>query len=120
MLHYLLAGSAVPYIGNITRDSAEAGRRAAETATFPLEARMDQLELACAGMWELLRDKFQLTDAELLAKIEEIDLRDGTRDHKVKRASGECPTCKRRIATKSRIRCIYCGSDLPQVGFGNV
>lgn len=117
MLHYLLSGSALPYIAEVGRNSAEAGRRAAETAVIPLEARMDQLELASAAMWELLRDKFQLTDAELVAKIEEIDLRDGSRDHKMKRESGVCPTCQRRVATKSRIRCIYCGSDLPQVGF---
>jgi len=92
--------------------------RAAETAVLPLEARLDQLELACASMWELLRDKFQLTDAELMAKIEEVDLRDGVRDHKMRRPLAACPNCQRTIATKSRIRCIYCGVALPQVGLG--
>lgn len=85
---------------------------------MPLEARLDQLELACAGLWELLQDKFQLTEAELVAKMEEVDLRDGKRDHKMGAIRMICPHCNRPLATKSRVRCVYCGQDLPQSGLG--
>lgn len=116
MLSYFLISNAM---AQTARDSTASAQRVAESAVLPLEARLDQLELACSGMWELLRDKFQLTDAELLAKVEEIDLRDGQRNHKINRGGETCPTCQRRIATKSRVRCIYCGNALPQVGLGS-
>ena len=42
-----------------------------------LEASVDHLALACQAMWELLRGQVGVTEEQLLAKMKEVDLRDG-------------------------------------------
>lgn len=117
MLNLLLAGANIGNMAGQSGSQARSAQNAAELALIPIESRLEQLELACAAMWELLRERAQLTDAELLTKIEEIDLRDGVRDHKMKPMTATCPHCHRKIATKSRVRCIWCGQDLGPSGF---
>ncbi len=75
-----------------------------------LEDKIESLALACQSLWELLRDNTDLTEVELNAKIQEVDLRDGRQDGKLSRVVGDCPSCGRKTS-KRRHRCIYCGSD---------
>ncbi|MDA1053775.1 MAG: hypothetical protein O3C40_25280 [Planctomycetota bacterium] len=80
------------------------------------QATIDALALSCAAMWELLSEKLGVADQELMAKIEEIDLRDGKLDGKMPSAKQECPDCTRNNNSK-RVRCIYCGTVLPRPPF---
>ena len=76
------------------------------------QQRLDELTLAGQAMWELVRDKFDLTDDELKAKILEIDARDGAVDGKIGPEIIDCPHCGQRASTL-RPNCVYCGHSLP-------
>ena len=64
-------------------------------------------------MWELLREKTDLTEEQLRDKILEVDLRDGATDNKMAPAMMECPHCKARI-TSRRTNCVMCGLEVPR------
>lgn len=76
-----------------------------------LERRVDALTLTCQALWELTQGQLKLTDRQLLAKIQEIDLRDGKADGKITLTTGVCPKCKQRTSAARR-RCVYCGTQL--------
>ena len=87
----------------------------ASTEAHSTEIRVRALEdslartlMICEAMWELVRDKGGLTDADLFAKIEEVDLRDGVLDGKNHVKTVPCPQCQRTVSTR-HARCLYCG-----------
>ena len=80
------------------------------------QATIDALALSCAAMWELLSERLGVTEQELVAKIEEIDMRDGKLDGKIASAKQQCPGCGRSNNSK-RSRCLYCGTNLPRSPF---
>ncbi|MHC4562440.1 MAG: hypothetical protein ACYS8X_06670 [Planctomycetota bacterium] len=86
-------------------------RRAAEAATNvrELESRLDNLLLTCMAMWSLLKEKTDLTQEELLARVEKLDLADGVADGKLQTAPVECPQCGRTMAKRHK-SCMYCGA----------
>lgn len=98
-------------------DVQDSARRARDdSATLLRELRdlrrsVDSLTLTCAALWELQREKGGFTDDELVAKIQEIDLRDGKLDGKMAKPAAECPSCQ-RVNNPSRQRCLYCGNTL--------
>lgn len=73
-----------------------------------LEAEVDSLTLVSMAMWELLgkSNGFFLKDLE--AKMQEIDLRDGKLDGKVRSGPVQCANCERMLDER-RKTCIYCG-----------
>ena len=77
-----------------------------------LEANQERLFLICTALTELIRDKNLVTEAEVLAKLQEVDLRDGMADGKFGGLQIlACPHCGNR--TKRRhLNCIYCGKPL--------
>jgi len=76
------------------------------------QERMDQLLLVCAAMWELLAEKTGLTEGDLVARIAEIDARDGVADGKMTYMPVKCPQCQRTIFPKQQ-KCLYCGAGRP-------
>ena len=82
-----------------------------------LESRIDALELACAGLWQLLKARHGYTDEEIVGFIHQVDARDGSIDGKAGSAMQSCPACGRKIITRSRIRCVWCGAELPEEPF---
>lgn len=76
-----------------------------------LQRKTDALTIACQALWELLRSTTGLTDAMVLQKMEEIDLRDGRKDGKISPRTRTCPQCRRK-SNAGRAHCLYCGSDL--------
>jgi ribosomal protein S27AE len=91
----------------------DADRRAADDARSRVreyESRLDRLTLVCAAMWSLLQEKTGLTEAELLKKVEEIDLSDGVKDGKVRKQAMQCPRCQRTMSSR-HARCLYCGAE---------
>ncbi len=80
------------------------------------QGTIDALALSCAAMWELLSERLDVTDQELMAKIQEIDLRDGKLDGKLANVTQACEGCGRSNNAK-RVRCIYCGGALTRAPF---
>lgn len=78
-----------------------------------LEFAVHRMALASQAMWEILRSRVGVTEPELIAKIHEIDLRDGTLDQRMAPRVTTCQKCDRPVSAKS-FRCIYCGTDVPR------
>jgi hypothetical protein len=81
-----------------------------------LQETVDRLVLATQAMWALLGQQSGLGESELLEKIREIDLLDGTLDGRVRRNAKTCPSCARQNGPR-RTRCIYCAKPLPEAAF---
>ena len=64
-----------------------------------------------------LRERLGVTDAELVGKIEELDLMDGQLDGKLRKPPLQCPDCDRIIPRKFS-RCLYCGIEIQPDPFG--
>lgn len=73
--------------------------------------QLSRQALVCQALWELLSERLGVTEEELAAKIEEIDLRDGLADGKIGTQQLRCPQCG-RPSNSSRRTCLYCGADL--------
>ncbi len=97
-------------IGQVSGEASSARNKAerAEEKMATLERRVDRLALACQALWELIREKTDLSDSDVSAKMQEIDLRDGYSDGKIGGRAMQCPACGKTI-NSSRPVCIYCG-----------
>jgi len=76
-----------------------------------IEAKLDALALATQAMWELLGSHTDLTEADIRAKITEIDLRDGVRDGKMGGVPVKCGACGRDVHSRVA-HCMYCGHPI--------
>jgi hypothetical protein len=87
------------------RDEA---REDAERVESKLNEKVERLSLACQAMWELLREQHVLTEEQLMAKMREIDARDGELDGKITVDIVRCPSFGLKTFTDER-RCRGCG-----------
>jgi len=92
-----------------TANRSAAKARDARTTAKQLENRVDQLVLVCMAMWSLLREKTDLSEEDLAARVQQIDLQDGSLDGKVKRELARCSHCGRTLSRR-HVRCLYCGT----------
>ena len=76
-----------------------------------LEDRIESLALTCQALWEVARDQSGLSDEQLLAKVSEIDLRDGVADGKMSHGTQSCSNCGRTLS-KRHMSCMYCGHPI--------
>jgi hypothetical protein len=76
-----------------------------------LEATCEQLILLTRAMWELLSTRAGVSEQDLLDKVAEIDLRDGTLDGKMQAKPLACEGCGNSV-NASHVVCIYCGAPL--------
>lgn len=106
--------SAVQATASATRARGEA--RKAKTSVDELQNQLDRALMACEAMWSILRDKLDVTDLDLLNRINEIDLSDGKLDGKVNKSAVACPKCGRTIARRFS-KCIYCSQPVMQDPF---
>lgn len=74
-----------------------------------LQRHVERLSLASQAMWELIKDRTALSEAELERKILEIDARDGRIDGKMGTAPINCPACG-RTTSSTRDTCVMCGA----------
>lgn len=90
-------------------DATEAKSRAREalSAARVSSDRIDKLLLTCEALWTLVREKLDLTDAELIDMVNQIDLTDGVADGRKRRPPFMCPACERAI-TRRFGKCLYC------------
>lgn len=101
-------------ITDVRRRAAQAGRAAsrAEMSVQELQVAVERLQLGATAMWEVLREQTGLTDEDLAQRITELDLRDGKLDGKIAATRRHCASCGRDNAPR-RLRCLYCGDELP-------
>jgi hypothetical protein len=94
---------------------ARAAQRSAGEARIKvseLQARCDRAMMVCEALFHILQDKLGVTEEDLVQRINDIDLSDGTLDGRAKKSSAvTCPSCSRVIA-KRFPRCIYCGQPI--------
>ena len=92
--------------------------RKSQNEADELGTRIERLHLATMAMWELFSERLGVTEEQFLAKVQEIDLRDGRLDGRLsKRAQGapvSCGACGRTNHAK-RSSCLYCTAELPPV-----
>lgn len=81
-----------------------------------MEARANKALLICEALWTILREKFKMTDEELLNRVKAIDLSDGKLDGQVRRRAMDCPKCGRTTTNRSP-QCMYCGADVGRSPF---
>ena len=113
MLSWLLNGSMYGDAMARSGASSQDVKLAAEGAVHPLESRIEALELACAGLWELLKTKHGYTNEELVKAVRDVDGRDGAIDGKMRPTGREaCPHCHRMLLTRKSLRCNWCGGEL--------
>ncbi len=74
-----------------------------------IEDRLERLLLINQAMWELLAERTELGEQDLVDKIREVDLRDGVEDGKMTTVL-ECPKCRRTMSQRHK-RCLYCGGE---------
>ncbi|MEZ5990690.1 MAG: hypothetical protein R3F30_16560 [Planctomycetota bacterium] len=70
---------------------------------------LDRLRLGCQAMFELMAERVGVTPDEFLAKVQEIDLRDGKRDGRSKPPARTCAACGKVMNRRHR-QCLYCGA----------
>ena len=76
-----------------------------------VQRKIDKLELINLSIWTMLKEKLDLTEEDLLQKVQEIDLMDGAEDEKITKVKvRSCPNCKRKSNTR-HLKCLYCGYD---------
>jgi hypothetical protein len=88
--------------------ASDTARRAASHA-LDLQVSVERLALTCRAMWELLSERTSVSEADLIAKAHEIDLRDGEEDGRM--TAKLCPQCS-RVNNVRREQCMYCGAGL--------
>lgn len=100
------------YTRTVDHTTAPAPRMNPSAEVLELKYRVESLELACAGLWELLKFKLGCTDEELIKAVEVVDGRDGEVDGKIRKAGDLCPSCGRQRLTRQSAKCAWCGGTL--------
>lgn len=77
-----------------------------------MQAQLDRLHLLQLATIEVVMDRMILSEEQFLAKVEEIDRRDGRPDGRLTLAPAGCPRCQ-RLNHAQRTTCVYCGERLP-------
>jgi len=104
----------VPGDGAARRQAAEASTDAAgaKRDVAEMEKEIGRLRLVCAAVWELVKEKTNLTEDDLVAKVAEMDARDGVADGQLTRTIRKCVQCQRTVSAK-QVKCMYCGTVQP-------
>jgi hypothetical protein len=114
-MSFIIDGYRLGQVQEAKTDAIEAKVRADQAVDRlrELETMVNHMALACQAMWELLRERVGITEAELLAKMKEVDLRDGAADGRMRPVIVNCPKCGKPTNTKHS-QCMYCGAAIPK------
>lgn len=113
MINPFLFGA--PGVGDTSsaREAASASSAASRASrnAAAAEDRIERLTLVCMAMWSLIQDKTDLTEDDLLQRVEDIDVLDGRADGKASRGVQKCGSCDRTLNNRHR-KCLYCGTQV--------
>ncbi len=94
---------------SVTAANARSDANSAQRKADALEGDVERLLMITEALWGILKEQLNYEDDELMRRIQEIDMRDGTLDGKVsKQAPKKCKSCNRTVM-KKRPQCLYCG-----------
>ena len=74
-----------------------------------LRAAIDKLILVNRALWEIIAASQGLTEEYLINKVNEIDLRDGVLDGKMREPIKKCASCG-KVLQLGHVKCVYCGT----------
>lgn len=117
MIEDVLFASAVHLMDRQNPDDGESVARAAtdvRTQNEFIQCDVEKLFMLTEALWTILKEKHGCTDAELVQRVQEIDLRDGKLDGKVVKVKPDCPKCSRKLMGKRPV-CLYCGAEVARV-----
>jgi len=66
-----------------------------------LKAKVENLSLICRALWEYIREDKNLSEEDLIKKVENI--------REIKKKTENCPKCG-RIMNLNQNKCLYCGA----------
>ncbi|HNX27569.1 MAG TPA: hypothetical protein PKK48_09205 [Phycisphaerae bacterium] len=97
---------------NVSMETAKATSKArnVQEQCRQLEDRLDKLILLNMAMWELIKERTQITETDLEKRIAEIDLRDGKADGKISHTIKKCAKCGKIMSPRHKC-CLYCGAE---------
>ena len=117
MIEDVLFSSAIHLMDKQNRDGGESVSRAATDVRAQneiIQCDVEKLFMLTEALWTILKEKHGCTDAELVQRVQEIDLRDGKLDGKVAKVNPDCPKCSRKLMGKRPV-CLYCGAEVARV-----
>ncbi len=117
MIEDVLFASAVHLMDRQNPDDGESVSRAAtdvRTQNEFIQCDVEKLFMLTEALWTILKEKHGCTDAELVQRLQEIDMRDGKLDGKVTKVKPDCPKCSRKLMGKRPV-CLYCGAEVAWV-----
>ena len=117
MIEDVLFSSAVHLMDKQNRDGSESVSRSATDVRAQneiIQCDVEKLFMLTEALWTILKEKHGCTDAELVQRVQEIDLRDGKLDGKVAKVNPDCPKCGRKLMGKRPV-CLYCGAEVARV-----
>jgi hypothetical protein len=91
---------------------AEAHRGAARRDSEALADDLDRLRLVTEALWSFVGERLGVTEQELVARIQAIDLADGVADGRSTARPRPCPSC-RAMVPADRAACQFCGAATP-------
>lgn len=103
--------------GDLGRKTLDAARAATDATAriVKLEQRYEQLRLINMALWNLLKDRLQLSDADLAAHVDALRAEAATVGQDRNPELIECTKCRRKIPAKSAT-CLYCGAQTASAG----
>ncbi|MDA3884520.1 MAG: hypothetical protein PF638_02895 [Candidatus Delongbacteria bacterium] len=81
-----------------------------------LTARFEKLKLVNMALWTFIKEKFEITEEQLVERYKEVDMIDGSADGKIKVGIKKCTKCGKTLNPKFE-KCQYCGTI---VSFGTI
>lgn len=106
-----------PSGGSAQSSRAESMAIQSKNQAKEVEHQVQRLSLLNQALWEILRDRLKMTDADLEQIAQEIDMRDGRADGKISGTAVKCPNCG-RISNSKHYRCMYCSLEFEKPLFG--
>ncbi len=99
-------------VTSLKHEAAQAARDEAALTQQVYVQQLTRLALVCQAMWTLVQEKTGLQEKDLLERVTELDLRDGTLDGRYTKPPIDCLKCGSKVARKFN-RCLFCGEPSP-------
>lgn len=109
-LGYAMGQQTASRAASLARSAAVADGTRHSNRIEDLNERVDRLVMILRATLALLEEQ-GITKERLMAKIDELDLQDGTDDEQLREGVVDCPSCESKVAPGLR-RCQFCGTEV--------